>query len=92
MNRRKQYKGVPPNLIPLAQKGLRIRYNGFWLNASQHDRAIAQWIDETPSAGTIIKELIFNYLRGSDAAQIEIPSENRREDSDIANTLGHWND
>ncbi|MFN8565353.1 MAG: hypothetical protein U0703_27850 [Anaerolineae bacterium] len=39
-----------------------MRFNGFWLNESPRDRAVAEWLDTTPGAAAIIKDLIYRYL------------------------------
>jgi hypothetical protein len=57
-------RGVPDNLKTLAKRGFRIRFNGFWLNDSERDRAVAQWLDQTPGSAAIIKDLIFRYITG----------------------------
>lgn len=65
--------------VRLKQSGERTRYNGFWLNDSDRERMIAHWINNTPSAGAIIKELIFRYITVSnyatDVGQIYEPEE-----------------
>lgn len=74
MARKKNFRGVPANLIPLAIDGLRIRFAGFWLNDSPHDRAIADWLNQTPRAATMVKELIFIHVQQQGGA-VQIPSE-----------------
>lgn len=63
-------KGIPDNLKPLAKQGARVRFNGFWLNASSRDRVIAEWLDETPGAAAIVKDLIYRYLTGAIPAPV----------------------
>ncbi|WP_119071544.1 hypothetical protein [Aggregatilinea lenta] len=39
---------MPESVIPLYEQGKRVRYNGFWLNASDRDRRVAEIIDAFP--------------------------------------------
>lgn len=57
-------KGIPENLKPLAQKGKRVRFAGGWLNDSQQDRFLANWIDHQPQAWTVIKHILYQTLTG----------------------------
>jgi hypothetical protein len=61
-------RGVPENLRALAEQGERIRFNGFWLGESDRDRVIAQWIDDTPGAGSVIKAILYAAITGSGLA------------------------
>lgn len=61
----------------LKRSGERVRYNGFWLNDTARDRAIADWITETPSVGSIIKDLIYRHISGV------------REDAPVYRTSGN---
>lgn len=61
----KSTRGIPPNLKPLAEQGERVRFTGFWLGPGERDRRIAHWIDETPNAAAVIKDLIGAWLTGS---------------------------
>ena len=88
-------KGIPKNLRPLAEAGERVRFNGFWLNASDQDRAIAKWIDDTPAAATIIKHVLYQYISG---AGVSIPVGQHvddfeiDEDDDMINALLDFDD
>lgn len=85
-------RGVPENLKALARKGKRIRFNGFWLNDSERDRVIAQWLDETPASAAIIKDLIYRSLTGQVSYGAPVQDEYSAEIGDIGNALLDFED
>lgn len=62
---KKRSSKVPKQYEALAKAGLRVRFNGFWLGESERDRTVADWIDSTPQAGTIIKQMIYSLVTRS---------------------------
>lgn len=67
---------VPDTYKALASSGQRVRFNGFWLGESQQDRTLAEWIDATPQAATIIKARLYAWIVGADtAAQTYTPEQ-----------------
>lgn len=87
-------KGIPENLRALAKRGLRVRFSGFWLNETERDRVIADWLDATPAAAAIVKELIYRYATGAAVAaapQVETEADDRRI-SEAARILGELDD
>ena len=88
-------KGIPKNLRSLADEGQRVRFNGFWLNEKEQDRAIANWIDNTPAAATIIKHVLYQYITGQGvimptAAHVE--DFEIDEDDEMINALLNFDD
>lgn len=81
-------RGIPANLKPLAKRGERVRYNGFWLNDSEEDRAIATWLDETKDAGALIKHLIYGYLTGATPAPVSTTTSRESGLGEAASILG----
>lgn len=71
-------KGIPENLKPLAERGLRVRFNGGWLGETEQDRFIANWIDNTPQAWSVMKHILFQVLAGG--AVIQPPAQTVRDD------------
>lgn len=61
-------RGIPANLRALVAQGQRVRFNGFWLNESDRDRTVADWLDRTPDAAVTIKELVYRYITGATVA------------------------
>lgn len=87
-------RGVPENLKALARKGLRIRFNGFWLNESERDRVLAQWLDETPQSAAIVKEVLYRYVSGqffSGGVAVQ-PDEYSDEIGDVSSALFNFED
>lgn len=56
---RESYKGMPESLVALYESGQRVRYNGFWLNESERDRIVAEFIDANPQD---VAEMIKDFL------------------------------
>lgn len=74
-------KGIPENLKPLAKEGHRVRFHGGWLDDSEQDRFIAEWIDRTPNAWGIIKFILHNSLAGQGISfNNPIPTEESEKD------------
>lgn len=59
---KKRSTKVPSNLQDLAAAGQRVRFNGFWLSDNIIDRTIADWLDNTPRAGYVIKMLLYQMI------------------------------
>lgn len=89
---RQSLKGIPQNLRTLARSGQRVRYNGFWLNESEQDRAIAQWLDDTAQAGTIIKHILYMYLSGNTSQIVVKEQPEDFEPDETANALLSFED
>lgn len=68
---KRSLKGIPENLKPLARDGKRVRFNGGWLNESDQDRFLAEWIDNTTSSWAVMKALLYQMLQGGGFAPIE---------------------
>lgn len=84
-------RGIPKNLIPLHRNGLRVRFNGFWLNDSERDRVIANWLDATPNAASVIKDMIFNRLHNGYGTEIqyqEAPPQEHRQSDGLSALMG----
>lgn len=83
-------KGVPDNLRQLAKRGLRIRFSGFWLNESPRDRAIAEWLDFTQDAATVVKDIIYRHISvGDEKPPIQLqPKEERKQGSALKSLMG----
>lgn len=92
MPKHRSLKGIPENLRPLAKKGLRVRFNGFWLNDSEQDRAIAQWLDETPNAASVIKFILYQSISGRAASVPMIEQTRDFEPDETANALLNFED
>lgn len=61
-------KGIHENLKALAKNG-RVRFHGGWLNESEQDRFLAEWINSTPEAWAVMKAILYQALtRGAAAA------------------------
>lgn len=85
-------RGVPENLKTLARKGKRIRFNGFWLNDTDRDRLIADWLDQTPQSAAIIKDLIYRSLTGQIGYGSPQPDEYSDEIGEVSNALLDFED
>jgi hypothetical protein len=86
-------RGIPSNLKPLAKRGERVRFNGFWLNEGERDRVIAAWIDATPRAALIVKALIYAYATGSVVQNLDNQQpEDEREIGIAGSILGAMDD
>lgn len=62
-------KGIPKTLIELAERGERVRFNGGWLNDSEMDRVIAEWIDDTPQTWIVVKTILYQWITGNGIVQ-----------------------
>lgn len=65
----KRSSKVPEPYQSLAKAGFRVRFSGFWLGDSARDRMIADWLDQTPGAGSIIKNWLYDWISGRQCAQ-----------------------
>lgn len=66
-------RGVPEKLVELRERGLRIRYNGFWLNESPRDRRVAEFIDHYPGdLAELIKDFLHRKSVGEDEGNADV--------------------
>ncbi|WP_119071511.1 hypothetical protein [Aggregatilinea lenta] len=73
---------MPDSLVSLYEQGQRVRYNGFWLNASERDRKVAEIIDTFPQD---VSEWVKDFL----ATLQPLLSENPEEASQFVTDFLH---